>query len=206
LGKVKIKNIIFDLGNTLVYYDHNCFFDGVARFERKFKVNYFQNYIKSKKLDITLATGKINHIEFYSILKKKFNLKISYEDLLSIYNDVFWENTDMKKFLSRISDSKRFKLFMLSNTDSAHIKYINEKFTYIDTIKKRILSYNVKLMKPDKRIYEYVIKKYKLRPEKTLYIDDLKENVLAAKSKGMKSIQYTTHNNFLKKFNKLILN
>jgi len=200
----KIKNILFDLGNTLVYFDHNIFFDGVARIEKKYNVNNFRDYIKSNKLDLKLATSKITHRKVYDLLKKEFNIKTSFSDFIHIHNDVFWENTNMKGFLSKISNDKRFELFILSNTDCEHIKFVNKNFPYINVIKRRVLSYKVKLIKPDRRIFKYTIKKFNLNTKETLFIDDLKENVFTAKDLGFKAIHYTAHDSFLKQFNKII--
>ena len=199
-----IKNIIFDIGNTLVYYDHNIFFDGVARVEKTFNVNNFRGYIKNNKLDLKLATSNISHRKVYNLLKRKFDIKINFSNFIRIHNDVFWENTNMKDFLSNISNDERFELFILSNTDSEHIKFLNKNFPYINVIKRRILSFEVKMLKPDRRIFQYTIKKYKLIPEETLFIDDLKENVLSAENLGIKTIHYTSHDSFLKQFNKII--
>ena len=200
----KIKNIIFDIGNTLVYFDHNIFFDGVARIEKTFNVNSFRDYIKSNKLDLKLSTSKITHREIYSLLKKEFDIKINFSNFISIHNDIFWENTNMKDFLKKIVIDKRFELFMLSNTDSEHMKFLNKNFSYINVIKRRVLSFEVKMLKPDRRIFQYTIKKYKLLPKETLFIDDLKENVLSADNLGINTFHYTTHDSFLKQFNNII--
>ena len=199
-----IKNIIFDLGNTLVYFDHNIFFDGVARIEKTFNVNNFRGYIKNNKLDLKLATSNISHRKVYNLLKKEFDIKTNYSDFIHIHNDVFWENINMKDFLSKISNDRRFELFMLSNTDSEHIKFLNINFPYINVIKRRVLSFMVKMLKPDRRIFQYVIKKHNLNPEETLFIDDLKENVLSAENLGIKTLHYTSHTIFLKQFYKII--
>lgn len=204
MKKIKITNIIFDIGNTLVYYDHNIFFDGVARVEKTFNVNNFRDYIKSNKLDLKLSTSKITQGKVYNLLKKEFDIKTNYSDFISIHNDIFWENTNMKEFLSKISNDERFELFMLSNTDSEHMKFLNKNFPYINVIKKRILSFKVKMLKPDRRIFQYTIKKYKLLPKETLFIDDLKENVISAENLGINTIRYTAHDSFLKQFNKII--
>ena len=199
-----IKNIIFDIGNTLVYFDHNIFFDGVARIEKKFNANNFRDYIISNKLGLKLAGSRITHKEVYHLLKKEFGIKTNFPDFIHIHNDVFWENINMKDFLKKIAKDKRFELFMLSNTDSEHIKFLNKNFRYINVIKRRILSFEVKMLKPGKRIFRYTIKKYNLIPKETLFIDDLKENVLSAESLGINTIHYTAHDSFLKQFNIII--
>jgi FMN phosphatase YigB (HAD superfamily) len=55
-------------------------------------------------------------------------------------------------------------------------------------------------------IFRYTLKKYNLNPEKTLIIDDIKENILSASSLGIKTILYKNHRSFIKKFSALAKN
>lgn len=200
----KIENIIFDLGNTLCYYDFFYFYDGVARLEKKLNPAEFRRYIINKKLDLKLTTGRIAHKDVFRKLKRKFNLKIGYSDFIFLYNDIFWENTPMKNFLEQTAGSKKYKLFLLSNTCSHHINFIYKNFPYVSIIKNRILSFKLNMMKPNKKIFRYVIQKYKLNPEKTLLVDDLLDNIKSARSLGIKGIHYIKYKSFLQQFNKLI--
>ncbi|HEY5122889.1 MAG TPA: HAD-IA family hydrolase [Ignavibacteria bacterium] len=200
----KIENIIFDLGNTLCFYDFYYFYEGISRLEKKLNPAEFRRYIINKKLDIKLITGRLAHKDLFKKLKKKFNLKTGYSDFIFLYKDIFWENTPMKNFLEQVSNEKKYKLFLLSNTCSHHINYICKNFPYVNLIRNRILSFKVKMKKPDKRIFRFVIQKYKLNPEKTLLIDDLMENVKSARSLGIKGIHYSKHKSFLRQLNILI--
>jgi HAD superfamily hydrolase (TIGR01509 family) len=204
LNPGKIENIVFDLGNTLCYFDFCYFFDGVARLEKKLNPREFRKYIFSNRLDIKLSTSRVNHKEFFKRLKRKFNLKIGYSDFTYMYKDIFWENTPMKNFLEQISSLRKFKLFLVSNTCPVHINFLNKNFPYINLIKNKIYSFRVKMMKPDKKIFRYFIKKFKINPEKSIFVDDLSENIKIASLFGFKTIHYTTHKSFIKQFNKLI--
>lgn len=199
-----IKNIIFDLGNTLVYFDYCYFYDGVARLEKKVYAGKIRNYFIDNKFDIKIGSNRINIKQAFRILKKKFGIRISYADFYFLYCDIFWENTLMKNFLeNRLLDSG-YKLYMLSNVDAAHINFIDNNFPYVKHIKKRVLSYKVKSVKPQKKIYSYLIEKHKLVPEETLFIDDLKANILAARTHKLHTIHYTSHKKFLREFNRLV--
>ncbi|HMS65382.1 MAG TPA: HAD-IA family hydrolase [Ignavibacteria bacterium] len=198
-----IKNIIFDLGNTLVYFDYCYFYDGVAHLEKKVHARKLRKYFVDNKLDLKIGSNKIDIKKAFKILKKKFNLKIGYSDFYYLYCDIFWENTQMKNFLeSKLLDSE-YRLFMLSNVDASHINFINKNFPYVRNIKKRVLSYKVKAVKPDKKIYKHLLEKHKLNPGECVFIDDLKANTTAAKVFGINTIHYTSHKRFLKEFNKL---
>ena len=109
----------------------------------------------------------------------------------------------MKKFLKSLVQKNKYKLFILSNTNPLHFSYGRRKFKYINLVDKFILSYKLKMIKPDKKIFRTVIEKYKLVPSETLFVDDLKENCLAAEDTGMKTICYRNYRTFIKQFKKL---
>lgn len=53
-----------------------------------------------------------------------------------------------------------------------------------------VFSAQEKLMKLDKRIYEKLFARYMLKPEESLFIDDLKVNTDAAKKLGMRAFTF----------------
>lgn len=197
-----VKNIIFDLGNTLVYFDYCYFYDGIARLEKKVYAGRLRNYFIENKFDVRIGSNKINIKQAFRILKKKFNLRIGYSDFYYLYCDIFWENTLMKNFLENKLLGSEYRLFMLSNVDASHINFIDNNFPYVKHIKKRVLSYKVKTVKPGNKIYRHILDKYNLVPEETLFIDDLKANIVAAKTHGINTIHYTSHKRFIKEFSK----
>lgn len=199
-----IKNIIFDLGNTLVYFDFSYFYNGIAEREKKLNALKFKKYIVDNKIDIKLITGRLSHKDFFRKLKKKFDLRIGYDDFIFFYSDIFWVNPNMKKFLEKISRIKKYKLYLLSNTDSPHITFIDNNFPFVRLIKKRVLSYKVHMAKPQKKIFKYTIEKFKLLPEETVLVDDMKDNILSAQSFGIKTILYKNHRKFTSEFSRLV--
>lgn len=202
--KSGIKNIIFDLGNTLVYFDLSYFYNGIAEREKNLNAAKFKQFILKNKLDYKLITGRLEHKEFFRKLKKKFGLKIGFNNFIYFYSDIFWVNEGMKKFIEKISRVKKYKLYLLSNTDSPHITFINNNFPFVNLIKKRVLSYKVKMAKPEKRIFRYTLDKFGLLPEETMLIDDMKENIIAADKLGIKTIHYKTHKRFTGEFSRLV--
>lgn len=191
------------MGNTLVNFDYCYFYDGVSRLEKRMNARKLKKYFTDNKLDLKIGANRLNIKEAFKILKKKFKLRIGYSDFHYLYCDIFWENSQMKNFLeNKLLDSK-YKIFMLSNVDSSHINFIDHNFPYVRYIKKRILSYKVKSIKPEKKIFKYAIQKYNIIPEETVFIDDLKANVNAARQLGFNYIHYTSHKRFLKEFAKL---
>ena len=186
-----------------MFFDYCYFYDGVAKLEKNVNARKLKKYFTDNKFDSKIGSGKLNIKQAFKILKKKFNLRISYADFYYLYCDIFWENSAMKNFLeNKLLDSK-YRLFMLSNVDSSHINFIDNNFPYVKNVKKRILSYKVKCIKPDRKIYDHVLNRFNIDPAESLFIDDLKNNILTAKAFGFNTIHYTSHKRFLKEFNKL---
>jgi len=90
--------------------------------------------------------------------------------------------------------SKKYSLFLLSNTNSIHLKYFQQVFTR-DTGKdmldayfnKAWYSHLVGLRKPGKEIYEFVLQDGNIVAEETLFIDDTIDNIKAAEEFGIKT-------------------
>jgi glucose-1-phosphatase len=204
LNKSCIRNIIFDLGNTLVYFDFSYFFNGISEREKKLNASRLKKYIIDNRLDYKLMTGRLAHKDFFRTLKKKFDLKIGYNDFIFFYSDIFWANPNMKKFLEKISRIKKYRLFLLSNTDSIHFTFISNNFPFVRLIKNRVLSYKVNMVKPQKKIFMHTVDKYKLIPEETVLVDDMKDNITVAKTLGIKTIHYNNHRKFTSEFSKLV--
>jgi len=204
IPKSKIKNIIFDLGNTLIFFDHSYFFDGLANIEKGLNANKVKKFISEKKLDIKFNTGRISGKEFFKAVKKKFSIRTSYADFTFLYSDVFWENKPMIKLLENLIDEGRYKVFLLSNTDASHFNFILKNFPSINLIKNKVLSYKTNCMKPDRKIYKGMMERFNMNPEQSVFIDDVKTHLAAAAKLKFNTIHYTTHKSFLKKFNQLL--
>ena len=98
-------------------------------------------------------------------------------------------------FLDFIKTVKNhYKLAIISNDSSRWSKYLREKFDlnqYFDMIS---ISGDLKIQKPDERIFRLTIEKLAVKPEECLYIDDREGNLEAAGKLGMKTIMLNSRN------------
>ncbi len=49
------------------------------------------------------------------------------------------------------------------------------------------MSCDIHMIKPDERIYKYLLEKYQLLPKECFFLDDREENVEAARRTGMRA-------------------
>ncbi|MEZ4690865.1 MAG: hypothetical protein R3A12_12055 [Ignavibacteria bacterium] len=67
MPSAKIKNIILDLGNTLVYFDYCYFYDGIALLEKKLNARKLKKYFTDNNFDIKIGSGKLTIKEAFKI-------------------------------------------------------------------------------------------------------------------------------------------
>lgn len=89
----------------------------------------------------------------------------------------------------------RYPLFLLSNNNPIAMGFINEMFRENGlepetTFKDQFLSYQMKLLKPGRAIYEASIARVGLPANEILFIDDNDTNVKAAREAGMQARLY----------------
>ena len=70
-------------------------------------------------------------------------------------------------------------------------EYLHE-FEFEENVDGSVISYQVKCIKPQKRIYEELINKYAIVPEKAVFFDDKQENIDTAIKCGIKGIVFTS--------------
>jgi len=81
---------------------------------------------------------------------------------------------------------------------------MHKKLGHYDLFDDLFLSTNLKLAKPDKRIFEYCISTLKVKPKECVFIDDKKENVKAAKALGINSIRFVNARQLKKEVDAII--
>lgn len=183
-----IKNIIFDLGNVLVSFHPEKFIE--KNIEEKYKNDFYKVVFGGKPWQ-DLDRGVLEYsdaIEMFSkelpqcadAIKKLFDRKII--DCIAPIP----ENVEIMKSLKR-----KYNLYILSNFHYPAFDYIFDNWEFFKTFDGKIVSGHCKLLKPEKEIYELLLKTYSLKPEECLFIDDVQANIQSAENCGIHGIQLT---------------
>jgi putative hydrolase of the HAD superfamily len=181
-----IRNIIFDLGNVLISFVPS---------EYLIKKNYPGNIRNTILTDIfqspewkMLDNGDITVPEAIESIAPRSSLKK--EEIALVFNfrrDIMFPLDDNARLLPTLR-KQGYRLYYLSNFPLDVFEEVKNDYFFFRHFDGGIISAEVKLSKPDIRIYEYLIRHYGLNPEESLYIDDIEENVLAAEAAGMKGM------------------
>ena len=192
LAMGSVKNIIFDLGGVLLNIDYDKTFAafkalGVANIEQMYSQHH------ASELFAKLETGRVSENDFHTTVQKYIPGKVSNEQIDQAWNAMIL-NFRVECLATLEKLAKDHKLFLLSNTNSIHLRYFQKVFTR-DTGKPLLDRYFSKswysniigMRKPDKEVYEFVLQEEDMDPAETFFIDDTKENIDTAVNMGIRS-------------------
>jgi len=198
--KIDLKNydtIIFDFGGVILNINPELTINGFRQLNGDAgidKINQSNILWEFERGEISkeVLISRISEMLKVTITKEEFN-KIWCALLLNYVPDrIAW--------IKQLGQSHR--LIMLSNTNEIHFEYFAAKLkdefgvTFYDLFAEVYLSYKMGLVKPDKKIYEQVIREQNLDPSKTLFIEDTPENTTMAESLGIKTLLIPSNGSF----------
>lgn len=178
-----INTIIFDFGDIFINLDKKATMDGFKNLGLK-EWNEDLDY-----LNIQFEKGNITKEEFLAGFQKQMP-NAGIEEILEAWNAILAEFPLYRlEFLQMLS--KKYRLFLLSNTDSIHIKTFEKKVgatfyrDFYQCFEKVYFSFEMGMRKPDAEIYLTLLNNHQLQAKNTLFVDDKKENTDAAKALGI---------------------
>lgn len=188
-----IKNIIFDLGGVLLNIDYNRTINAFKELGMTDFDNFFNQAAQSRLFD-RLDKGTISPGDFRKELRVITGLNPTDHQIDQAWNAMLLDMPSKRvKLLQNVG--KNYRTFLLSNTNAIHypvyMEYMSETFGVEDLahlFEKQYLSYQVGMRKPDKEIYETVVRENELNPQQTLFIDDSSQHVIGARLAGLKAI------------------
>ena len=87
--------------------------------------------------------------------------------------------------------NKQYSIWLLSNTNPKHIQdEIEKRYLFPSLVNGAVYSVDVGVRKPEKEIYEIAMQRANANPQECLFIDDLLENIQAAKQIGIEGIHF----------------
>ena len=166
---------------------------GVIKYPFKIKKSYELLNVKTdyetfekffRKICALTEAGKISDEDFFNGLIREFDLDLDLEEIIDKYNTLQGlYNNDVLELLKKIRNNG-YKVCILSNLKK--IDYDNFlKDVPKECYDKFYKSYEIGYNKPDKEIYEYVIKDLGVNPHDIIFFDDNEKNVNGAKEIGI---------------------
>ena len=181
---------VFDLGNTLIKLAYERVLGNICRdatVTRDELVDLFEEPGSYRDME----RGAVSFWEFYEFICDKTGYRGSIRDFHEVWSD-FFDGTfpGIEELLERVR--ARYRVAFLSNSNEVHAELIPRKFSSLFEKDDRfIFSHRMKVAKPDPDIFRRALDVLGTMAQQVVYIDDLSENVAAARSLGMQAFQFT---------------
>lgn len=186
-----VKNIILDFGGVLLDIDYQLTEQAFLKlgctnfkelYSQAFQTNLFNKY----------EVGEINEERFMSELKRISGIEsLKADEIKNAWNAMLIKFTE-KNYLMLKDLKKKYRLFLLSNTNETHIEAFEKLIEKIcpvnefeNLFEKVYYSCRIHLRKPDEACFLYVMKDSELNPEETVFVDDSVQHVEGANAAGI---------------------
>jgi FMN phosphatase YigB (HAD superfamily) len=180
---------IFDLGNTLIKLAYERVLENVCR-ESSVKRDELLDIFERPGGYRDMERGLITFWEFYEFVCENAGYRGSVRDFHNIWSDFFDGTTPGAEDLVERVRAK-YRVAFLSNSNEVHAEIIPKRFPQLFRKDDRwILSYRFRVAKPDREMYARTVETLGALPQHCIFVDDLIENVLAARAVGMRAFQY----------------
>ena len=206
-----IKTIIFDFGGVIT----NSPIEGFKKLEEKhgYDKGIITNINMNNPDNNAWARSERGEIEINTFLEEfeKEALLIGQKiDAKEILNQLYGSlRENMINKIKMLSYSKKYKLICLTNvlkgveifTPKDRIRAVNKIMSHFDLIYE---SYKLGMRKPEPRIYKHLLKIMNIKPEETVFLDDLGMNLKSARKLGINTIKVIDPNNAIIELDKIL--
>lgn len=181
------RAIIFDIGKVLVHFD---FSRGYRALEGRcdYPAEEIPHLLAPTGLVERFETGLIEPRDFVEQLSRLLGLRLDYGEFCEVWSSIFTGTLVPDALVAGLA--KHYRLLLLSNTNAIHYEMVLQRYPLLAHFHDRILSYEVKAMKPDPEIFRLAVKRAGCRPEQCFYTDDIAENVDAARAIGIDAVTF----------------
>ena len=182
-------DIILDMGNVLLEWNKDKILKAVAKTQKDYLIldkAIFQSGLW-ERLDLGTLTREELVDKVLSLLGDIYKKKVeeviwNWPAYIDIYTEVF-------PLLACLKENGH-RIFVLSNTSPVFYELLKDQLAPLEKILDGfVLSCDIKAIKPDRKMFEEILRKYQLDPANCVFLDDIADNTKMAESLGIKAYQ-----------------
>ena len=187
------KNIIFDYGQVIIsfdpYYMTKCYVENEAACKELSDIIFDRLYWDR------LDNGSITDDEVKAEIIKRVPEEY-YDAAVKVYDNWYYNNPVISDTAELIRELKASgaRLYLLSNISIGFAENwhkIPEVSKILSLFDGLVFSGPIGMNKPNRDIFEYLLKKYDLKAEECIFIDDSEKKINGAKAVGINTILFT---------------
>lgn len=197
-----INTVIFDVGNVLVDFDWEGFIHRMFPGRDELIAELDEAVWGNGRWD-RLDAGDEPEKVFAGIIAQAPEREQELRKVFENVGDTLRKRPATPIWINELK-SRGYKVLYLSNYSHYVMSKNPEVLDFLPLMDGGIFSCDVKLIKPDRKIYECITQKYNLVPSECVFIDDIERNVKAAKDFGFNAIRFLNLEQAQRDLNKIL--
>jgi len=195
-----ISTLIFDLGNVLLFFDHELAYTALAKlYDRPREA--IRATLAENGLQLDYEKGLISTAGLHAHLAHwSGQTQVSVAAMAFAASNIFRPNSEMIDLVKQ-AKQRGLRLVLLSNTNDAHFEFIRQRYEFISEFDELVLSYQVKALKPEAAIFHAAIAAARCSPQECFYTDDIGTYVEAAATHGIRGTTFVSSTAYLSELN-----
>lgn len=183
--------LVFDLGKVFIDFDISRAVEQVAT-TAALPASSVKKFIFDDGLENEFEAGAFDFLSLHRQFEDHFKIKVDCEALALAAADMFTVMPESLLFLQDLRKKYKSKIpfVLLSNTNEIHWDFIEKHWQISQWFDHVILSFKVKAMKPNPKIYQEVTRITGQAPERCFFVDDILANVEGARSEGFDAVLF----------------
>ena len=177
-----IKNIVFDVGKVLVYYEPDWLMDKLGYDEetkKRMKAAMFHSPTWDEGDRGVMSKEELLEAFIANDPELEDKMRYCYEHV----DEVIEQMPHVMEWMGDLK-GRGYELYVISNYGENTYEKTEHKMKFFSYMNGMIFSYKYRMKKPDLCIYETLLNEYGLKGEECVFIDDRQENLDAAVNAG----------------------
>ncbi len=191
-GALSLRAVVFDFGMVLTGQPDAAAHDDLVRLTGLSAERFEQLYWADRH---SYDEGKLNGVTFWQKFARDSDLNLSAAQIddLNALDARMWTTQDpiMVAWQQKLK-AHGLRTAILSNMGDSVLASIERTYQWLHNFDVPVWSFQLGIAKPDPAIYRHVLQQLQTAPQETLFIDDKRVNIDAARALGMKAIEFTT--------------
>jgi 2-haloacid dehalogenase len=181
--------VVFDLGGVLIDWNPRYLYRPHFAGDEH-AMEHFLTHICPGDWNHEIDAGK----RFADAVAERQRLFPDHAELIALWESG-WETMLGKPIVETVAileelKAKGVRLYALTNWSFETFPVARRRFAFLQWFQDIVISGEVKLAKPDPRIFELARTRWRLEPASTIYIDDAPRNVESARKLGFQALHF----------------
>jgi putative hydrolase of the HAD superfamily len=184
----RIQTVVLDLGNVLVFHDDHVLFARMSDWGGADPA-----HIRERMLELWdgINRGDLAGDELRRAVCEAAgsNVPMEPEPFFALWNCHFRVHHAVLPLVEALLG--RVKLVLLTNVNEMHWRFVRPLIPLLARFDDLVISYELRLAKPDPEIFQTALARLGLRAEETAYFDDVQRFVDVASALGIRAHVFT---------------